>query len=366
MLESGPWIMLGLKALFIPAYLAARGAGRLLLARFGIRALDRWAQRLIGGLLVALVAGACLLAAAARLLFDLEPILPPFARIHATHFKWFLAEGIFVIAAGVAAGALSIDTPRRRQKLAAVSLALFCLFLFFERRYTRPVWEACLDRVEGGVTRQTFESTCGPASLCNLMREFGVELRERDAARVARTRPTGTTGDELALALPALAPGFSARYFKLTLSDVERIGLPGVLSFGEVHFVVWLGRRGHLHDYIDPSVGRCLYKEQDLLAEWDGKVLYAYPAPFDFTAGAGERHPGVPPLKAALALALAADPLPGAAAPASAGDDLVDPAFLAAYRRFVERSGMAAPPALDPLANLLVYSRARRAQAARP
>lgn len=356
-LEHGPGIMLALKLLFIPLFFFARRTGLRVLRVFGIERLDAKANRTIGLLILLFVSGAVILAAAARLLFDLEPWLPPFARMHATHLKWFLAQGVFVIAFGVAYGAFSLDTPKRRERLSVVSLALFGAFLLLERRYTRPVYEACADRVEAGVTRQTFESTCGPASLCNLLREFGVEARERDAARIARTRPTGTTGDELARAVPLLAPGFRARYFKLDLPAMERVGLPCVLSFGEEHFVTWLSRRAHLHVYIDPSVGRCMYKDADLLAEWDGKTLYILPEPFDIELEFGARHPDLPALRKALAGAGQAAADPGA--PAGTDGDLADAGFVARYRAFAAAEGLPAPARVDPYVNLLVFARAR-------
>lgn len=345
-----------LKLIFIPLFIACRAAGKAAAARYGSAAADRRLARKISLALVSLFLACVALAAFIRLSFDIELHLPQIIRIHATHFKWFGVEFLFSAMAGFAAGLYSSEPPALRRRLYLTAAALFAVFLFFEHFYTRPIYALCRDTVKDGFIMQTFQSTCGPSSLANLFILNGRKMTESEAARAARTRYTGTTGDELAIAAAGLVPGFYAHYFKLEFGDIEKLDLPCVLSLGEEHFVTYIGKRKHLREYVDPSIGICLAKREDLIKQWDGKALFVFDSDFAFDLPSGGNDPRVIGLKKAL------DRIDGVP-PGPPHDVAYDDTFEARLAKFVEANGAAGKGAsnVNPYVNLLLLARAKKA-----
>ena len=292
--------MLLLKLLFIPVMIFGFLAGRKIYLKHG----SIFTNKALGKKLNIWLLGAFLFAVAAaafiRLTFDIELMLPQYVRMHATHFKWFGVELLFSAFIGFAAGIYSGEIFRFRFKFYLTSAILLVIIFGFENFYTRPIFNLCKDIEKDGVVFQTFQSTCGPASLANLFRAFGKKISEREAARLARTRYTGTTGNELAAAAAAISPDIYAYYFKLNLDELEKLELPCVLSFNEEHFVVYSKKRKHLYEYIDPSIGTCYAKKDDLMAEWDGKALFIFDRDFTFTLSKGIKDQKASVIKKAL------------------------------------------------------------------
>lgn len=346
--------MLALKSFFILFFLAGFAAGRFVLKKYGRPAENPGLGFRIGAAMTALFLAAVALAAFIRLNFDIEVILPTFMRINATHFKWFGVESLFSAFIGFVYGVYYLEPKPLKIRLLFTAAALSCAIGFGEYRYTRPIFESCVDRRENGVILQSFQSTCGPASLANLMALFGKNVAERDIARAARTRLTGTTGDELAIAAKSPEFGMHARYFKMPLESVEALGLPCVLSFGEVHFVTYIRRRGHLYEYIDPSIGVCMAKKADILKEWDGKSLFIYDEEFDFRLAPGERDPRVIPVKKALSKIYSAGQCSGEIVL----DENFDERAAALVGRFRMENLKVEGRELEPYVNLMILAKA--------
>jgi predicted double-glycine peptidase len=279
--------MLALKLIFIPLFIIFYAAGKIALKKYGSVTADRAAGRKINLAVFSIFILCVALAAFIRLTFDIELMLPQIIRIHATHFKWFGIEVLFACMIGFAAGLYSREPLNIKRKLYITAAILSVMILYFEFFYTRPIYAVCKDRLKDGFVMQSFQSTCGPSALANLFIIHGVKISESEAARAARTRYTGTTGDELAIAAAALNKNYYAHYFKMAFEDIEKIDLPCVLSFNEEHFVTYSGKRRHLCEYIDPSIGICLAKKEDLIKEWDNKALYIYPKDFAFSLKKG-------------------------------------------------------------------------------
>lgn len=333
-----------------------------MLYRYGSALDDRSLARKINLALISIFLIFVALAAFIRLVFDIELLLPQIIRIHATHFKWFGVELLFSGMAGFAAGLYSSEPFPVRRRLYITVAVLFALFLYFENFYTRPIYSLCKDRLKDGFIIQTFQSTCGPSSLANLFILNGKKISESEAARAARTRYTGTTGDELALAVAALDKEFYAHYFKMKFDDIEKLGLPCVLSFGEEHFVTYIGKQKHLCEYVDPSIGICLSKRDELIKQWDGKALFIYRKDFSFELKKGESDTRVIEIKKALAKidgdkkGLPEDP----AAAAVQYDGLYSDSLEARLTRFISENkaeGMGASN-INPFVNLLIFSKA--------
>lgn len=279
--------MLALKLTFIPIFIMFYAAGRAVFKKYGSVTAERGVARRVNIAVFSIFILCVASAAFIRLTFDIELMLPQIITIHATHFKWFGIEVLFACAIGFAAGLYSGEPPVMKQKLYITAAVLSVIILYFDFFYTRPIYAVCKDSFKDGFVMQSFQSTCGPSALANLFIIHGVKISESDAARAARTRYTGTTGGELAIAATALNKNYYAHYFKMTFEDIEKIELPCVLSFNEEHFVTYCGKRKHLCEYIDPSIGICLAKKEDLIKEWDNKALFIYPKEFNFSLKKG-------------------------------------------------------------------------------
>lgn len=346
--------MLTLKLSFILYFYIGFKIGKAVFNRYGSVFSDNGLSFKINAALAGIFVSCVALAAFIRLSFDIELLLPQIIRIHATHFKWYGVESLFACLIGFASGLYHAEPPNLRRKLYITSVLLFALFLYFEHFYTRPIYELCRNRMKDGFVIQTFQSSCGPSSLANLFILHGKQITENEAARAARTRYTGTTGDELALAAAALDKNIYARYFKMPFGDVEKLDLPCVLSFNEEHFVTYIGRRKHLYEYVDPSIGICLAKKEDLTSQWDGKALYIYPEDFNFELKKGESDERLKKIKKSLDIVYKKEPA------AEAYDGLYDDSLEAALRRFTDDYKVQSPEnnKINPYVNLLIYSKA--------
>lgn len=360
--------MLALKLTFIPLCIIFYAAGKAALKKYGSGTADR-SLRIKINLAFFLVFLFCVaFAAFIRLAFDIELMLPQIIRIHATHFKWFGIQFLFVCLTGFAAGLYSAEPLNMRRKLYITAALLSLVILYFEHFYTRPIYALCTERTKDGFVIQSFQSSCGPSALANLFILHGVKISESEAAKAARTRYTGTTGDELAIAAAALNSEYYAHYFKMTFEDIEKIDLPCVLSFNEEHFVTYIGKRKHLCEYIDPSIGICMAKKEDLIKEWDNKALYIYPKDFAFSlkqGGSDGRLIGVKKALAEIYEDRAAQRIIAATAAAETAEifnGIYDDSFEIELARFagdykVKRT---AADGIDPYLNLVIFSNAER------
>lgn len=360
--------MLTLKLTFIPFFIIFYAVGKTALKKYGSVTADRSVSNKINLALFLVFLLCVALAAFIRLAFDIELMLPQIIRIHATHFKWFGIQLLFTCLTGFAAGLYSAEPLNIKRKLYVTAALLSIVILYFEHFYTRPIYELCTERTRDGFVIQSFQSSCGPSALANLFIIHGVKISESEAARAARTRYTGTTGDELAIAAATLNKNYYAHYFKMTFEDVEKIELPCVLSFNEEHFVTYIGKRKHLCEYIDPSIGICMTKKEDLIKEWDNKALYIYSKDFAFSLKKGGSDKRLINIKKALSEIYddKIDPkiviTPAAVETVDAFNDSYDDSFEIELARFAHDYKVKRPAAeeIGPYINLMIFSNADR------
>lgn len=349
-------LMQSLKLFYIVSFFTGYLIGNKILNKYGSPFENGSLNKKInGGILIFFVFLVCL-AAFIRFAFDIELILPQFARMHATHFKWWGVELVFSAIFGFTYG-LYMKEPRAvRVRLIATSAILFSLIFAGEYFYTRPIYDQCKDTIKNGVVFQSFQSTCGPASLANLLRQFGLTVSEKDVARAARTRYTGTTGDELVTSIEKLGVKMYAHYFKVPLEKVELLGLPCVFSFGEEHFVTYLSKRKHLYQCIDPSIGNITMKKDDLMKEWDGKSIFVFNEDFVFYMAPNDQNEKIIPVKKALIKIFEKNgrkleiPL----------NDRFDEKFGACLDEFKAEKKITEEPGLAPYVNLLILADASK------
>ncbi len=111
------------------------------------------------------------------------------------------------------------------------------------------------NRWEGEVCLQSTGSTCGPASVCTMLKHFGITVTEGDVARAAYTTMSGTEAWYLArfVRRQGLMPRFC---FRDTFSP--EAGLPamvGVHQGSTGHFIVVLEQTGSQLTIADPMRG---------------------------------------------------------------------------------------------------------------
>ena len=126
--------------------------------------------------------------------------------------------------------------------------------------YAKPVLghipdSAFAERWRGDVSIQSTPSTCGPASVCTILRRLGGAPSERTIARAAFSCTTGTEAWYLARFIRN--QGFTARFdFRDTF--IPSVGLPAVvgLRLGSLgHFIAVLAVDGDQVTFADPMIG---------------------------------------------------------------------------------------------------------------
>lgn len=112
------------------------------------------------------------------------------------------------------------------------------------------------DRWKDGACLQSTTSTCGPASLCTILRSFGVEGTEAGVARAAHSYTGGT--EAWYLARVARGKGLKA-HFEFKNDDIEKAVLPAIMGVrigGYGHFIVVLGITDGVVTFVDPLEGK--------------------------------------------------------------------------------------------------------------
>jgi hypothetical protein len=180
-------------------------------------------------------------------------ILPEWAWFYTLH-SWSGTE-FLAIFLGCATGAAASLLPRL-----LLGVPLFVLMVFAVVPYIKPVMrpipdDQLQDRWQGEVCLQSTGSTCGPASVCTVLRRLGGDPSERAAARAAFSYAGGT--EAWYLARYVRSKGFVPRfYFRETFSP--SVGLPAVVGVrlgGVGHFIAVLAVSGDQVTFADPLQG---------------------------------------------------------------------------------------------------------------
>lgn len=111
------------------------------------------------------------------------------------------------------------------------------------------------DRWDGVACLQTTPSTCGPASVCTILKWHGTDQTERVVARAAYSYSGGTEAWYLARFVRDL--GFTAQFkFGRGLPDPQDLpAIAGVRMGGYGHFIAILAIEGDMIHYADPLNG---------------------------------------------------------------------------------------------------------------
>jgi len=160
--------------------------------------------------------------------------------------------GIFIGCAGGAVASLLYRFLLGLPLFASVLLALI--------PYAKPILgpipdSAFAERWSGDICFQSTPSTCGPASVCTILRHLGAHPSERTTARAAFSCSSGTEAWYLARYVRSI--GFVPRFdFKDTF--YPSVGLPAVVGvrLGAIgHFIAVLAVNGDQVAFADPLQG---------------------------------------------------------------------------------------------------------------
>ncbi len=178
---------------------------------------------------------------------------------------------------GLPAGLLARRRPRRLLLIMLLAVSLGYTMIPFVKPILRPFPDGALrseTRWADDVCLQSTASTCGPASLCTILRALGVDAEEAELARAAFSCSSGT--ENWYLARTARARGLSAAFLRCEeIGDVPTPAIVGVGVGGAGHFVVLLENNGGLLTVGDPLIGRLVLTAEEFRARYpfDGFVL---------------------------------------------------------------------------------------------
>ena len=161
-----------------------------------------------------------------------------------------------VIFLGGAAGAATTLLPRRLLEWVAIATAIVAVVLYI-KPVIGPLPDSTFkDSWQDGVCMQSTPSTCGPASVCTLLKQFGITTTERTVARAAYSYAGGTEAWYLAryIRRQGLVPHFD---FRNTFTpEAGWPAMVGVRVEGFGHFIAVLDVTGGQVTYADPMEGR--------------------------------------------------------------------------------------------------------------
>jgi hypothetical protein len=183
--------------------------------------------------------------------------------------SWTGSE-FLVVFAGVAAGAAATFLPRL-----LLGIPLFGLIGLGVLPYLKPLLgplpdSAFTESWKGDVCLQSTPSTCGPATVCTILKRLGGTASEREAARAAHSYAGGT--EAWYLSRYVRDKGFSARFvFGKPFSTAA--GLPAMVGTqigGVGHFVAILAADGDMLTIADPLSG----EEQMTIAQFQRRYQF--------------------------------------------------------------------------------------------
>ncbi len=135
------------------------------------------------------------------------------------------------------------------------------------------VWQA-----EDGVALQSSGSSCVPASMANILRQFGEDVGERELAVEMGTTAWGSTHGRVALSL--WLRGYRCRV--MSSGALPTLHLPAALSVDhpatgpESHMVALMAFDGKVAEVWDPLEGKVDFAPSELGAIWHGLALEVF------------------------------------------------------------------------------------------
>jgi len=247
------------------------GIGRLMLRR-GATANDLFKNKPLFSLL-ALVVYLGLLFLALNL--PQMQLLPLEWRVYGMQVTWTLMR---VLLLGFCGLALRVSWQTARKQVGAIALlGVLGLgsFTLAEAHFLAPIHASLSDNLQpNGVFKQSSTSSCAPAAMATVLRQWGLEATESGVAKLAKTSLLGTSMPQLIVAVRSL--GLDGLELSPTWEQMQQMNRPGVLSVWSMigprklpHAVALLAMTPEFVVIGDPAHGK-LYQltEEQLTRIW--------------------------------------------------------------------------------------------------
>lgn len=156
-------------------------------------------------------------------------LLPLDWRVSGMRITWTIMRVLLLGFCG-AAFVVSAKTARR-QVIAVFLLGLLGLggFTAAEVYFLAPIYASLEDNLQAnGVFRQTADSSCAPAAMATVLRQWGLNATESKVAQFAGTSRLGTSMPQLIVA--ARAFGLDGIELSPTWEQMRQINRPGILA----------------------------------------------------------------------------------------------------------------------------------------
>lgn len=188
---------------------------------------------------------------------------------------WFIVRSLFLSACGVAI-ALCWRTSRSQvMAIALIGSVGFGGCWGLEHYWMSPIYPSLNPSLTlQNVVQQTSESSCAPAALATVLKEWDVNVSEAEVANLAQTSRMGTSMPHLIIAAQKL--GMDGIDLEPSWQTIQQINRPGVLSVwvkdGDRQFPHALALLKMSQDgavVADPASGQAFrVKRQELEAMW--------------------------------------------------------------------------------------------------
>lgn len=184
-------------------------------------------------------------------------------------FRSWRGSEFLIIFAGIAGGAAISLLPR----LALIPI-LFCIAVLGIMPYIKPTvgpldFSLLQDDWRNDTCLQSTASTCGPASICTILRRFGIDATEREAALASFSCAGGT--EAWYLARFVRKSGLQAEFLLAGEIDYARElpVLAGVKIGGMGHFIAILDSDTQKITYSDPMTGMFTITHEEFAARYN-------------------------------------------------------------------------------------------------
>lgn len=189
-------------------------------------------------------------------------VLPLEWRFHGLRITWGLMQ---IFLAGMCGLALTISWHTARSQVLAIALVSVLglgAFSGAQSYFLSPIHASLNDNLQpNGVFKQTSSSSCAPAALATVLRQWGIPATESGVAQLAGTSRMGTSMPQLIVAAKEM--NLDGLELRPTWELMQQINRPGVLAFWLIdegrylpHAVALLGLNDAIATIADPSTGK--------------------------------------------------------------------------------------------------------------
>ncbi|NET49002.1 MAG: hypothetical protein F6K09_09810 [Merismopedia sp. SIO2A8] len=189
-------------------------------------------------------------------------ILPMEWRVYGLQITWMIMRSLLLGACGVA---IAIGWHTARTQIFAIIMiggVGFMAFVGMEHYLLTPIHGSLTHDVRAnGIIKQTSDSSCAPAALATVLRQWGINASEPEVAQLAGTSRMGTSMPQLITAAQKL--GMDGLELRPSWEAIQKINRPGILSIWLVdgnrrlpHAVALLGISQNTAIIADPADGK--------------------------------------------------------------------------------------------------------------